>query len=74
MSDMRRSDYVRDSKGSIRKTFAYLNPQGHLCSVVDATDADGAWLIATGWEDETRIAQRRAQGWRVVPCMVEWQP
>lgn len=69
----RRSGVIRYDNGQPRMTFAYLNPQGHLRAVVDATDLAGAWYIATGWEDAAGIAQRQAQGWRVVPCMVEWQ-
>lgn len=69
----RRSNVIRYDNGQPRMTFAYINPKGHLRAVVDATDIAGAWHIATGAFDLRGIAQRRAKGWRVVPCMVEWQ-
>lgn len=69
----RRSGVVRLPGYPPAMTFAFLNPQGQLSTVIDAASLDDAWFIATGWEDAAGIAQRKAQGWRVVPCMVEWE-
>lgn len=53
--------------------FAYADPQGVLQAVIEADNLDAAWFIATGWDDAAGIAARKADGWRVTPCMVEWQ-
>jgi hypothetical protein len=71
--DTFRSGVVKGHRPNMtRLTFAYVNPQGELCGVIDAPDIQDAWIIATGWEDQAGIEQRKRQGWKVVPCMVEW--
>jgi hypothetical protein len=52
--------------------FAYITPSGWLASVIEASSIDAAWTIATGWGDAADIAEMKAQGWRIYPCMVEW--
>ncbi len=68
----RRSGVIHYGPGNPRMTFAMVNPKGQLSAVIDAHSLDDAWVIGTGWEDKAGIAQRKAQGWKVVPCMVEW--
>jgi len=34
---------------------------------------DDAWVIATGWGDAADIAHKKATGWCIWPCMVEWE-
>ena len=55
-------------------TFAYIYPGGNrLADVVKADSIDAAWTIATGWGDAADIEDRKRQGWRLVPCIVEWE-
>lgn len=53
--------------------FAYISHDGHLDCVIDSKSLDDAWLIATGWGDQTDITQRKRQGWKLIPCIVEWE-
>ena len=32
-----------------------------------------AWWIALGFPDASEVAERKAQGWRVLPASVTWQ-
>lgn len=56
-----------------RMIFAYTAPNGRLSGIIDAESLDDAWVIATGWGDQEDIEQRQRQGWRLTPCIVEWQ-
>ena len=56
-----------------RMIFAYTTPNGRLCAIIDAESMDDAWVIATGWGDQEDIRQRRAQGWKLSPAMLEWE-
>lgn len=54
-------------------TFAMVNPKGQLVAVIDAATIDDAWYIGSGWEDREGIDQRKRQGWKMCPCMIEWE-
>jgi hypothetical protein len=53
--------------------YAYVRPDGLLDSVIDAPDLDSAWVIATGWGDRQDREYQQSRGWRLVPCVVEWE-
>lgn len=69
----RRTGVIHPDYGGPRMLFAYTHPTGRLVTVIDAEDIDGAWLIVTGWGDAADIAHKKATGWRIWPCMVEWE-
>jgi hypothetical protein len=54
--------------------FAHTAPSGALASVIEASSIDAAWTIATGWGDAADIEALKADGWRIYPCIVEWEP
>jgi len=52
--------------------FAYTTPTGHLAAVVSASHIKDAWRKATGkWF--ASYDHLEAVGYRVTPCMVEWE-
>ena len=67
-----RSDIIRDSYGNARLLFVFVHPTHGPVSVIDAYGIEDAWIIATGWEDQAGIEQRKRQGWKLLPCTVEW--
>lgn len=70
---IRRTGVLRPTDRDVQRTiFAYTTPSGRLFAVIDAENVDYAWIVATGWGDKADIAQRKKQGWRMTPCMVEW--
>jgi len=56
-----------------RYLYAYVRPDGLLDSVIDAADIDSAWIIATGGADRHDREYQKSRGWRLVPCVVEWE-
>jgi hypothetical protein len=73
---IKRSGVARDPLADSRNPlliFAYTAPSGTLAGVIEASSIDAAWSIATGWGDAAEIAELKAQGWRIYPCMVEWE-
>lgn len=68
-----RTGVLHGARGDRRLLFAMLSPDNRLNAVLDAHDMDAAWVIGTGWEDQDGIEQRKRQGWKIVPCMVEWE-
>jgi len=67
-----RTGVVRPEYGP-RMLFAHTSPNGQLVEIINAEDIDHAWAIALRWGDAADIADRKAQDWRIWPCMVEWE-
>lgn len=76
-SRVKRSGVARHPFAVSRKPlliFAYIAPSGALTGVIEASSIDAAWTIATGWGNAADIAELKAQGWRIYPCIAEWEP
>lgn len=76
-SRVKRSGVARHPFAVSRKPlliFAYTAPSGALTGVIEASSIDAAWTIATGWGNAADIAELKAQGWRIYPCIAEWEP
>lgn len=70
----RRTGVVKATdRAAPRMIFAYTTPNGRLCGIIDAENLDDAWVIATGWGDQTDIREKIAAGWRLSPAMLEWE-
>jgi hypothetical protein len=61
------------TRDSLRRLYAFVAPNGKLDAVIDAQSLSDAWIIATGWGDQTDISERVEGGWRMYPCVVEWE-
>lgn len=69
-----RSAFVPDEhRQALRRLYAFVGPNGKLNAVIDAPELSDAWVIATGWGDQQDISERIGKGWRMYPCVVEWE-